>query len=99
MPHTSLHAPLEAWASATNRSLPSLGACTGKPAVSMVSAARGSIDLVAVMAAQRPPSDLTEEEQMEMDMLDAFYRQLCRFAYAIKALDPICMALIYEVKG
>ncbi|KAK9868809.1 hypothetical protein WJX84_003896 [Apatococcus fuscideae] len=70
----------------------------GKPAVSMVSAARGSIDLVAVMAAQRPPSDLTEEEQMEMDMLDAFYRQLCRFAYAIKALDPICMALIYEIK-
>ncbi|RYZ86573.1 MAG: hypothetical protein EOP04_13595, partial [Proteobacteria bacterium] len=55
------------------------------------------MDLAALMAVQRPPSELTEEEQAEMDMLEAFYRQLCRFAYAIKALDPICMALIYEV--
>ena len=56
------------------------------------------MDLAALMAVQRPPSELTEEEQAEMDMLEAFYRQLCRFAYAIKALDPICMALIYEVR-
>ncbi|KAK9828167.1 hypothetical protein WJX74_001385 [Apatococcus lobatus] len=70
----------------------------GRPAVSKLSEARGSLDLAALMAMQRPPSELTEDEQAEMDMLEAFYRQLCRFAYAIKALDPICMALIYEVK-